>query len=84
ESSGRNSFALVHVTIIDAGGAPPARDMTVVVAGGRIVAIGRRNRVRAPKGARLIDASGKFLIPGLWDMHAHLGDDGFDRDAHLP
>jgi imidazolonepropionase-like amidohydrolase len=77
-------LALVRVTIIDLSGAPPARDMTVVVAGGRIAAVGRRNRVRVPKGARLIDASGKFLIPGLWDMHAHLGDDDFDREAHLP
>jgi imidazolonepropionase-like amidohydrolase len=83
-SSGQESFALVHVTIIDVGGGPPLRDMTVVVAGGRIAAIGRKDRVRAPRGARLIDASGKFLIPGLWDMHAHLGEDDFDRDAHLP
>ena len=83
-SSEPNSFALLHVTIIDVSGAPHARDMAVVVAGGRISAIGRTNKVRAPKGARLIDASGKFLIPGLWDMHAHLGEDDFDRDAHLP
>lgn len=84
ETSEQKSFALVHVTIIDPSGTPPVRDMTVVVSGGRINAIGRTNRVRPPKGTRLIDASGKFLIPGLWDMHAHLGEEDFDREAHLP
>jgi len=84
ESSEHNSFALLHVTIVDVSGRSPARDMTVVVAGGRITAVGRSSRVRVPKGARLIDASGKFLIPGLWDMHAHLGEEDFDREAHLP
>jgi imidazolonepropionase-like amidohydrolase len=77
-------FALVHVTVIDVAGATLRRDVTVVVAEGRIKAVGRSGRVRVPKGARVIDGRGKFLIPGLWDMHAHLGDEEFDRSAHLP
>ena len=49
----------------------PKPDMTVDIEGGRIKAIGRTGRVRLPRGAQVIDAAGKFLIPGLWDMHVH-------------
>lgn len=63
--------AFTHVTVIDMTGAPPMKDMTVVVTGERIWAIGSARRLRVPVGALVIDATGKFLIPGLWDMHAH-------------
>jgi len=62
-----------HVTVIDMTGAPAKPDMTVVVDGGRISALGRSGKVRIPKGAQVINAAGKFLIPGLWDMHVHSG-----------
>jgi imidazolonepropionase-like amidohydrolase len=65
------SFALGHVTVIDMTGAPPQPDMTVVVTGNRIAALGPSRAVRIPKGALTLDAAGKFLIPGLWDMHVH-------------
>ncbi|MGE3617348.1 MAG: amidohydrolase family protein [Gemmatimonadales bacterium] len=45
---------------------------TVVVRGDRIVEIGPADRVRAPAGATLIDAAGKTVMPGMWDMHTHL------------
>ena len=59
-----------HATVIDATGAPPKRDFTVVVAGGAIASL-TPSRVESP-GALRIDATGKFLIPGLWDMHVHV------------
>ena len=59
-----------HATVIDATGAPPKKDFTVLVTDGRIVAVTRQSPVVA--GALRIDASGKFLIPGLWDMHVHV------------
>src|SRR5690242_4415522 len=65
------SFAIGHVTVIDMTGAPPQPDMTVVVTGNRIAALGPSRAVRIPKGALTLDAAGKFLIPGLWDMHVH-------------
>jgi len=64
-------LALKHITVIDMTGAPPRPNTTVVITGNRITAIGRAGRVRVPSGAQIIDAAGKFLIPGLWDMHAH-------------
>src|SRR5689334_24111838 len=65
-------LALTHVTVIDATGAPPKRDMTVVVSDGRISSIVRTSRRATPRNAVVVDATGKFLVPGLWDMHAHL------------
>jgi len=60
-----------RVTVIDGTGARAQPDMTVVVTGNRISAIGKTGRVVIPEGAQIIDATGKFLIPGLWDMHVH-------------
>ena len=45
--------------------------MTVLVRGTRIESVGASRSVRVPVGTRVIDATGKFLIPGLWDMHVH-------------
>lgn len=67
----REAIVLTHVTVIDATGAPPSADMTVIIVGDRIADIGKTRRLRVPKGARVIDGTGKFLIPGLWDMHVH-------------
>jgi imidazolonepropionase-like amidohydrolase len=66
-----NPLVFVHATVIDATGAPAQSDVTVVITGDRITAIARSAAVAVPKDARIVDASGKFLIPGLWDMHVH-------------
>jgi hypothetical protein len=63
-------LAITHVTVIDAASGARA-DQTVLVAGDRIVAVGAD--VAVPPRARVIDGKGKFLIPGLWDMHVHTG-----------
>jgi imidazolonepropionase-like amidohydrolase len=64
--------ALVGATVIDATGAPAIPDATVVVQDGRIAAVGPRATTPVPAGARRIDVSGKTIVPGLWDNHAHL------------
>lgn len=63
--------ALTHVTVIDMTGAAPQSDMTVLVRGERIEALGRFGDVRIPAGTRIVDLTGKFLLPGLCDMHVH-------------
>ena len=60
-----------HVNLIDATGTPAQPDMTVVIAGKRIIRIGKSGSVQVAKDTRIIDAHGKYLIPGLWDMHVH-------------
>jgi imidazolonepropionase-like amidohydrolase len=67
----RQTAAVTHVTVIDGTGARPKSDQTVLVTGERIVAVGKSRRVKLPEGARIVDGTGKFLIPGLWDMHVH-------------
>src|SRR5215471_15689013 len=58
-------------TLIDCTGGPPIRDAAVLIEGGTINAVGRRGAVQVPRGARLIDAAGNFIVPGLIDMHVH-------------
>jgi imidazolonepropionase-like amidohydrolase len=65
------SVVLNHVTIINPTGAP-RREMAVLISGNRIAAVDRVGRIRVPPDAQVLDASGKFLIPGLADMHNHL------------
>jgi len=64
-------LAITHVSVIDATGSPAQTDMTVTVRGDRIVKIEKTSKSKLPKSAKIVDASGKFLIPGLWDMHVH-------------
>jgi imidazolonepropionase-like amidohydrolase len=78
--AGGQQLVFTHVTVISATGAPAQPDMTVVLAGTRIAAIGTSKSVSIPKRARVVDAKGKFLIPGLWDMHAHIGGEDGDDD----
>jgi len=52
-------------------GAPVRRDVTVVITGDRIAAIGSERELKIPNNSEVVDARGKFLIPGLWDMHVH-------------
>ncbi|WP_216208002.1 amidohydrolase family protein [Amycolatopsis aidingensis] len=62
---------LTGATLIDGTGGPPRRDATVVLAGDRIVAAGALDHTAVPAGATVVHLHGKYLIPGLWDMHVH-------------
>jgi imidazolonepropionase-like amidohydrolase len=68
----RGALAIVGGTLIDGTGKAPVADSTVVIEGSRITAAGPRAEIKIPRGATRIDARGKFVLPGLWDMHAHL------------
>jgi imidazolonepropionase-like amidohydrolase len=61
------------VTVIDGTGHPPRSGLSVVIIDGRIRKIAHSPRLKAPDGATVLDAQGKYLIPGLWNMHVHLG-----------
>ena len=66
-----------HANLFVAESALARPRMTVVVTGNRITAVGPDDQVNVP-GAQVIDATGKTLLPGLWDMHVHItpGEDG--------
>lgn len=64
-------LVLLGGTLIDGTGKPPITDSTIVVQGERIIAAGPRSEIAIPTGAKVVDAGGKFILPGLWDMHSH-------------
>ena len=66
---GAEFVAITNVTMIDVARGVEERGWTVVTEGDRITRVG--SAVPIPRGAARVDGSGKFLIPGLWDMHSH-------------
>jgi imidazolonepropionase-like amidohydrolase len=64
-------IALVGGTLIDGTGREPVPDSVVLIEKGRIVDAGLKSRVKIPGGTQKVDARGKTILPGLWDMHAH-------------
>jgi imidazolonepropionase-like amidohydrolase len=68
----RRPIVIRRVNVIDGTGRPMLSGMTVVVRGERIVSIDKAAQVKVPRNARIVDGRGKFLIPGLWDMHVHM------------
>jgi imidazolonepropionase-like amidohydrolase len=82
-SSRKVPLAITRVTVIDCSSPAVRPDSTVLVANGRIASAGPSVDVETPAGARVIDGRGRFLIPGLWDMHGHLTDATEDALALL-
>jgi len=78
---------LEGVTVVDVESGRLRPGLTVIVEGDRIAETGKRPALRIPPGARVVDATGRFLVPGLWDMHVHTAfGDWFPgaRDIALP
>ena len=71
--SGRKTgtFAFTGATLIDGTDRAPIVNATIVTRDGAILAAGPAGKVVVPQDATRIDATGKYIIPGLWDMHAH-------------
>jgi imidazolonepropionase-like amidohydrolase len=65
------AFALIGATVIDGTGRAAIADATVIVRDGRIAGVGPRAEMAVPSGVRQVDARGKTIVPGFWDMHAH-------------
>src|ERR1700694_5960854 len=65
------AIAIQDVTVVDVRAGRTHPHQTVVIDSGRITALGVPDATRIPN-SRLVNGSGKFLIPGLWDMHVHL------------
>jgi hypothetical protein len=69
--------AITHATVINPGSDPnESPDMTIVIRGERIISVGPTPSIPIPAGAVVHDASGRFVIPGLWDAHVHLSQVG--------
>ena len=69
---GRAPLAVTNVTLIDVVGGAAKAGQTVVVIDARVAAAGPANETKIPLDAKVLEGRGKFLIPGLWDMHVHV------------
>jgi len=71
-------LVFTHVTVIDVGATSSTQalrpNQTVIITRQRITAVGETGKLQEPAGAQVVDATGKFLMPGLWDMHVHMND----------
>ncbi len=71
------TLVFTHVTIINTSGGPNLTDRAVFITGDRITDIKKNGHINLSKGIQVVDAKGKYLIPGLWDMHVHWYDERF-------
>src|SRR4051812_8974085 len=65
--------AIVGGTVVDLGGGPAIANAVVLIEKDRITAVGPASTTKVPAGADVIAAGGKWLLPGLMNMHVHLG-----------
>lgn len=73
------SLAILHARLFDPATKRVTEDATVIIEGDKVKAVGAK--LAAPRDAEVLDAHGKTVLPGLWDMHVHAGDD--DGLMHL-
>src|SRR5438874_3594659 len=66
------TLGITDVAVVDVVRGVTLSHQTVLISGNRIVRIGAASHTRVPRGAQALNATGKFLIPGLWDMHSHV------------
>jgi len=83
--AGNNAFAQTTVldgfTLIDGTGGPPVANAAIVIADGRIQWVGPQSKLKAPAGAQVTHLSGKYVMPGIINLHGHIGNTaGFTQD----
>jgi imidazolonepropionase-like amidohydrolase len=66
------AVAIIHATVVDGTGREPLRDATIIVRDGKIAAVGASGSVRVPDGAQIVDATERWVAPGVVDNHIHL------------
>jgi ketosteroid isomerase-like protein len=79
-SAPQSQIYITHVSVIDTQTGKETTDQTVVISDGKIASVQKSGNLAAPTSARIVDGRGKYLIPGLWDMHVH----GTRFDSTLP
>ena len=78
------TMILEGATLIDGTGRAPLACAVILIERDRIRAVGECGAVRIPRGARIVDATGKFILPGLIDCHCHLDSVGVGDLGDLP
>ena len=79
-----STLALVGATVYGSPGAQAVRDAVVLISGGRITAVGKRTQLKIPKGAQIIDCSGKTIVAGFWNSHVHFIEAAWNNAGTAP
>jgi imidazolonepropionase-like amidohydrolase len=79
-----DSLALVGATVYSTPSAAPLHDAVVLISGGKITAVGKRDEVKIPKDARVIDCTGKTIVAGFWNSHVHFIEPAWNNAASAP
>jgi len=79
-----DEFALTGALIYPAPGEVPIPDGVVVVAHGKIIAVGKKGEISIPPGVQTIDCTGKTLVAGFWNTHVHFMEPKWNDAARLP
>jgi len=74
-AANRTPTLVNHVLMFDSVAGRYLPNRSVLIANGKVAAVGAAGSLKAPAGATVIDGTGKTLLPGLWDSHQHVGDD---------
>lgn len=78
------TIAVTNVSVIDVQRGEAEPEQTVLISDGIIVDVGPSDQIAIPRGATELAGTGKYLIPGLWDMHVHTSSDEVTRQILLP
>jgi imidazolonepropionase-like amidohydrolase len=70
--AGTTTIALLGGVLIDGSGEDPISDSAILVAGAKVEKVGRKDRVRLPRGSQALDVTGQTVMPGMMDLHVHL------------
>ncbi len=77
-----NTIAIVGGTLVDGTGKEPVANAVIIIEGDKIKEVGQAGKVRIPKEAQKIDASGKWILPGFIDCHIHLTSETSDLEYY--
>ncbi len=84
EEAPKSSIAITNASIIDMLDGNVSKNMTIIINDSIISRIAKSDEIKIPKSVRIIDASGKYVIPGLWDMHIHTSSEFNTREIIYP
>lgn len=84
EKKSEGVIVITNASVIDMENGSISKRMSLLIEQGIISEIGPTGDVKIPSKAKIIDGSGKYLIPGLWDMHAHTSSEAITRKIFYP
>jgi hypothetical protein len=84
DNIGNYDIAIEDVNIVNVENGEIQNNMTVIISDNQISSIGKTNNIRLSGTDNIVDGKGKYLIPGLWDMHTHLFNESAIRNVNYP